>query len=163
MLDHAIDVQIKLFGEDHERVRLGRNMRAVLSEERGAPDQAEAEYLAIIKSYQRTVGLDHPEALVARNNLAKLYLTSGKYAEAVAAYAAIVADAEKKLGQDHFYTAIFLGNYGDSLRQARDPAAVRVLEDALVRCTAALGAEHERTKKVSEWLAQAKAKANVRT
>ena len=100
--------------------------------------------------------LDHPEALVARNNLAKLYLTSGKHAEAVTAYRAIVADAQAKLGKKHFYTAIFLGNYGDALRQTGHADAVAVLEDALVRCSAALGADHERTKKVAEWLEQAK-------
>ncbi len=156
MLDHAIAIQVKLFGEDHERVRLARNMRAVLFEERGAPERAVDEYQAIIDSYERTVGLDHPEALVARNNLAKLYLNSKKHPEAVAAYRAIVTDAEGKLGKEHFYTAIFLGNYGDALRQAGDADAVAVLEDALARCSAALGADHERTLKVSEWLKQAK-------
>ena len=157
LLDHAIAVQTKLFGDDHDRVRLARNMRAVLFEERGAPDQAQNEYQAIIASYARNAGVDHPEALVARNNLAKLYLTRGKYAQAVSEYAAVVAAARNKLGNEHFYTAIFLGNYGDALRQAGDPGAIAVLEEARARCTSALGAEHERTLKVSEWLVQARA------
>lgn len=153
MADRVVAVHTALFGEDHERVRRARNIRAVLYEERGAPDQAQAEYEAIIASYARTVGLDHPEALVARNNLAKMFLTLGRHAEAVEAYAGIVKDAESKLGAAHFYTAIFSGNYGDALRQAKDPRARTVLEEAYSRCAAALGPEHERTRRVATWLA----------
>jgi len=155
MLDHAIRVQTTLFGQDHERVRLARNMRAVLHEERGRPEAAEAEYQAIIEGYGRTGGVDHPEALVARNNLAKLYLTQKRFPAAVAAYGQIVEDAEKKLGKSHYYTAIFLGNQGDALRQAGDPRALSVLEDAYGRCAKALGESHERTRRIAQWLADA--------
>jgi tetratricopeptide (TPR) repeat protein len=157
MLDHAIEVQTRIFGNDHERVRIARNMRAVLFEERGAPDRARREYQAIIDSYGRTLGFDHPDGLVARNNLAKLYLTQGQVSEAVVAYATIVKDAKAKLGDRHFYTAIFIGNYGDALRQAGDPAAVSVLEEAYALCVQALGARHERTRRVADWLGQAAA------
>lgn len=157
MLDHVIEVQTRIFGTDHERVRIARNMRAVLFEERGAPDRARLEYQAIIDSYGRTLGFDHPDGLVARNNLAKLYLTQGEISEAVAAYATIIKDAKARLGDEHFYTAIFLGNYGDALRQAGDPKAVSVLEEAYALCEQTLGAQHERTRRVAHWLEQAAA------
>ena len=87
---------------------------------------------------------------MSANNLADLYRRMGRHEEAGALFATTIEGARSSLPKGHWYTGVFLTKHGLCLIDLeRFGDAQATLTEAHNTLSAALGADHERTKVVT--------------
>jgi serine/threonine protein kinase len=142
-----------VLGEEHQTYLVNRQNHALLLEDLGQLDAAEAamrELLAIHRrkqsAFAQTMGL--------RNNLAMLLGKRGQHEEARELMKTLLDDTRAQLGEKAAPLGIFLSNAGLLDHQAgRIGEARQKLTQAIELLTASMGAEHPRAVMAKERLA----------
>ncbi len=115
--------------------------------------EAESAFTAALACFRAVHGEDHPDAVVALHNLGKTRLDAGRFAEAERAVADAAARAARAFPDGHPTRAIITGTHGRCLAAIGRTAAARdSLRAAIDQLAATLGADHPRTRELTEAL-----------
>ncbi len=133
-------------GHDEPDLLATRNdlANALLAEGKG--EEAEAEYRALLKIWERTAEPDNPDVLAIRDNLANALYVQEKFPEAAAAHRAVLTLRERVLGREHPDTLASKENWAAAMESmGKSAEAEEIHRDVLQARERVLGAEHPDT------------------
>ncbi|MCB9704206.1 MAG: serine/threonine protein kinase [Myxococcales bacterium] len=141
--EKALELSLRLYGEEHPGVASAHNNLAVLLMERGDLAAAERHHREAMALRERSLDPDHIDVAYSRINLGLVYYVRGDQRRAIAEQERALATIRAVFGRGHIQEAIPLENLGVALTAAGDLEAARgVLEEALSLRRAALGPDH---------------------
>ncbi|MBW4594736.1 MAG: tetratricopeptide repeat protein [Brasilonema angustatum HA4187-MV1] len=146
LLKQALQIRLKVLGEEHPDTASSFNNLAGLYEFQGRYDEAEPLYNQALQIRLKVLGAEHPHTASSFNNLAALYDSQGRYDEAEPLFNQALQISLKVLGAEHPNTATSLNNLAllyDS--QGRYDEAEPLYNQALQISLKVLGAEHPDT------------------
>jgi len=111
--DKGMEMNKRLFGEDHPAVATDLNVLGVLLIKQEQYSQALPVLQKSLKIRERVYGGDHPNVSTALNNLATLYERTGQFDQAEAFFARSLEIREKSLGPEHKNTIHSQNNLTD--------------------------------------------------
>ncbi len=160
--EEAEAIQVRLLasqtaslGAEHPRVLATSSNLAMLYFKQDRFAEARDLLGPAVAIYKKTVGESDPNTLIAMNNLARTLSALGATQDALELFQNVVDAAGEILPEQHWLLAVFRGYYGECLLTKPDlPAAETMLLSAHKALAASLGADHERTVRVADHLAQ---------
>ena len=150
----AAEGKRRVLGDQHPSTLLSIGNLAFFYEQAGRYAEAEPYAREALDGRRRVLGDDHRDTLISVSNMAKLLIEVGKAEEAERLAREAVDRGKATLGGTHWFVGNFLGKHGLALTSLRRYAEA---EEALLEgndiLVAALGNDHEQTRRVVEYLA----------
>jgi tetratricopeptide (TPR) repeat protein/predicted Ser/Thr protein kinase len=120
-----------------------RNNLAIILNDQGKYEEAEAEHRIVLELRERTLGPDHPLIAQTRSNLGLVLKAQGKYAEAEVENRRALELRQRVLGPEHPDVAASRGNLGGILTTlGKHAEAEAEFRSAVALLDEALGPEH---------------------
>jgi tetratricopeptide (TPR) repeat protein len=132
-LNKALDIRIRLLGEDHADVGDTLMNRAYFNLQRERHDEAIRDTQKAIALFEKSLGKDHPNVAYAYNVLGQIRQHQGRMLEAVAHFEKAQKIYELTFGPNHFYIGTVLENLADLYSDLGDTAKVKVIQTRLKR------------------------------
>lgn len=110
LMKRALEIAIKIWGNEHPNVAISLNNLAILYQNQGKFPEAELLCHRAISINEKALGFEHLNLAFNFNNLANLYKAQGKYGEAETFYRRAINIGEKKLQPDHPDLAMWINN-----------------------------------------------------
>ncbi|NLE37896.1 MAG: serine/threonine protein kinase [Pirellulaceae bacterium] len=107
----TLEIQLRMFDEDHPHVLISRNSLAQLYTVQGRHGEAEPLLVKILESQRRLLGAEHPKTLTAMENLVECLAAQDRLDEAEPMLRETLALCEKAMPDDwrRFQTMSLLG------------------------------------------------------
>ncbi|HWM92284.1 MAG TPA: serine/threonine-protein kinase [Thermoanaerobaculia bacterium] len=133
LVREAVDIQLRVFGEEHEETLIGLNNLASLLEAKGELEPAETLYRKVLDGKRRVLGREHEDVARGLNNLARLLYGKGDLAAAEPLYREALTIRRKVYGgAPHPEVASSLNNLAALLADQGDgQGAERLYREAL--------------------------------
>jgi serine/threonine-protein kinase len=145
LLEQALALRRRAFGEDHPDVAESLSHMAALRHAKGDLAAAEPLYREAIEQRRGLLG-EHPDLATSLNNLAIFLKDKGDYNAAEPVFREALAMRRKLLGQEHSEVATTLDELAVLLKEKGDYAAAEPLyREALAMRRKLLGNEHPDT------------------
>ena len=107
-----MEVQRRVFGEEHPNRLLTMNGLALLYGLEGKNAQAELLYTKVLETQRRVLGEEHPDTVATMSNLAVIYVHEGKNEDAEPLSTRTVEVRRRVLGEQHPDTVRSINNLG---------------------------------------------------
>lgn len=134
LLNEALAIREKCFGEEHPAVAATLNNLAVLHGKRGKYKDAEPLCKRALKIREKVLGSDHPDVAKQLNNLALLCQNQGKYDEVEQYYRRSLEIYQAQLGPDDPNVAKTKNNLSSAyLKQGKYKEAEALYKEILTR------------------------------
>ena len=110
LYERALDVKLKVLGEEHPDVASTLNGMANVYQMQGRYEEALDLYERALDVELKVLGEEHPDVASTLNGMANVYLMQGRYEEALEFYERALAMEQKALGEEHPGVAPTLNN-----------------------------------------------------
>ncbi len=128
LVREAVDIQLRVFGEEHEETLKGLNNLASLLEAKGELGPAETLYRRVLDVKRRVLGREHEDVARGVNNLGKLLHAKGDLAAAEPLYREALSIRKKVYGgAPHPEVASSLNNLAALLEDRGDMEGAEAL------------------------------------
>jgi tetratricopeptide (TPR) repeat protein len=145
LMRQGLDLQRRLYGNEHPGVATSLNNLATLLHEKGDYAAAEPLYREALALRHKMLGDEHPHVATSMTTLGWILYLKGDYAAAEPLYREALAMRRKLLGEDHPDVATSLNNLAMLLNATGDRAeAEQLYREALALRRRLLGDEHPR-------------------
>jgi len=154
-LRQAVEGRRRVLGDRHPNTLTSISNLAFFFEQTGRFAEAEPYCREALRGKRRVLGDDHRDTLISISNMAKLLVEVGKGEEAERLAREAVDRGKATLGETHWFVGNFLGKHGLALALlGRHAEAEEALLEGHGILVAALGDNHEQTRRVIGYLAE---------
>ena len=141
--EKALDIAIKILGEEHPHVATYRNNLGLAWHDKGEYDRAIGYYEQALASGIKTFGEEHPNVAIRRNNLGLAWQAKGEYNKAIEYYEQALTSDIKTFGEEHPDVATMRNNLGSAWHDKGEyDKAIEYYEQALTSDIKTFGEEH---------------------